>query len=780
MSSGPQSPIFKEAVRLHKMGFAIHWLYPRLKRPIESGWTTGPRKTLKDLIDSYQSGFNVGTRLGKASKLSHGYLAVCDVDVKSELQRHREEAHEAAKAFNHCPMVISGRGNGSKHHYFVTDAPFKTLTPYRSTEEVKVVIHSKKPSKRELKELTEEEIKKGIRIAWAWEVALYSEGRQVVLPPSLHPENNRAYKWATYLESAQSIPSLTITHLVKEKEKEQAKTDKVTPLEDFKVSEIDLAWVPISDAMRVAIQIGVGVTDRSAYLLKAASALLSAGLDTNEVLTVLTDPTTHLGACAYDHTQSNSRQAAARWVWKYTLQKIVHEKEPENVFKEASVEEVKKLPEAEPQSLEIDDGSNWMSKIIRGGRHGEGHPKALIENVVLILTKTGGEKVIRRNIFAFRDVYECDTPWGGKKGDSICDDDTVFIKIWLGQNFRFEPNSKVIEESLVYIAKKNSYDPVVEWLDSLPAWDETPRLDTWLKNHFEAKGDPEYLAQVFRKWMVAMVMRAKRPGSKFDWMPIFEGLQGIGKSSFGRELVGENHFLDWLPNLQDKDSALALQGMWCVEMGELANLRKTEIETVKGYLTRKIDKVRPPFGKRLIESARRCVFFGTTNRDTYLTDDTGNRRIKPVEVGKLNFKMLAKERNQLFAEALFIFNNEKDIERYLDLTGDAKDFELKIHEQKRVQDESHIMAEILQDFIEKTLKENPSFDFEKVRIMTLFTGVGPLTKWALTQRNMNFAANAIKHLGGKKRIIMGYSYWNLPVNEKKHLLSTDISTIDFY
>ena len=147
----------------------------------------------------------------------------------------------------------------------------------------------------------------------------------------------------------------------------------------------------------------------------------------------------------------------------------------------------------------------------------------------------------------------------------------------------------------------------------MPPWDETPRIDTWLKRNFEAQGDDEYLAQVFRKWLCAMVIRAYEPGAKFDWMPIFEGEQGVGKSSFGRMLCGDKYFLDWLPDLMNKDSALALQGIWAVEMGELASFRKNEIEAVKAFLTRTVDKVRPPYGERWLESKRRCVFFGTTN-----------------------------------------------------------------------------------------------------------------------------------------------------------------------
>jgi predicted P-loop ATPase len=396
---------------------------------------------------------------------------------------------------------------------------------------------------------------------------------------------------------------------------------------------------------------------------------------------------------------------------------------------------------------------------------------------VLILKNAIDEKIIRRDLFANRDAYNVDTPWGGKRNAALTDDDVAKLKYWLGQRFRFEPGNQVIFDALVVIACENAYDPVCDTLDALPAWDKKPRLGTWLAKNFEAKGDPEYLSQVFTKWMVAMIGRAKMPGLKFDWMPIFEGAQGIGKSSFGKILVGEKYFLDWLPNLGDKDSALGLQGMWAVEMGELANMRKTEIEIVKAFITRQIDKIRPPYGKRWIESPRRCVFFGTTNRSTYLTDDTGNRRSKPVEVGRLEFEVLRAERDQLFAEALTIWSQissgERRVERYFDLTGDALIFEAQIHQKKMVEDEASVMKEAFEDFVEKCRKGERKFDFKKFRILELFGGGGPLSNWKQDNRNCQFAAKMLKKLGGQKHLIKGLSYWGVGFDEDPH-------TLDFY
>lgn len=271
------------------------------------------------------------------------------------------------------------------------------------------------------------------------------------------------------------------------------------------------------------------------------------------------------------------------------------------------------------------------------------------------------------------------------------------------------------------------------------------------------------------------------PGAKFDWFPVFEGPQGVGKSSFGRLLVGDKVFLDNLPNLADKDAALNLQGIWGVEMGELANMRKTEIEIVKAFITRTVDKVRAPYGKRWQENPRRCVFFGTTNRSTYLTDDTGNRRIKPLKVGKLDFEILRRDRHQLFAEAIAIFEelkgDQRNIERYFELTGDAKVFEAHIHKEKMVEDDADAMLESMHDFVQKVRVGTQEFNFKKFRILELFSGVGPLHKWTQNQRNLMFAAKMLKKLGGEKRMIKGMNYWK--IDEGDTFLDEGIAK-DFY
>ena len=766
--------ILAEAKRLHDLGFAIHWLHTKSKRPIESGWTTGPRKNWDELKQTYKSGFNVGVRLGDPSKIQNKFLGVIDVDIKSKDPKHNLEVNAALKTLNEhaaFPEVTSGRGNCSRHYYILTPNPVGPRKVFQSNEVVKVDMPSVKPSKRELKALTALEIEKGIRLRPAWEVALMGQGQQVVLPPSIHPDSGKAYAWQNAFETSKAskfnialLPNVESPAV--EKPLNKIETDS-KPLDAFEVIPVDLSWVTIHPNILEMITTGKGVEDRSASLLPAASALLKAGLTKNEILSVLTDTKYYLGQTPFHHAQTENRTRAATWLWKYTVKKVFDENSAEKMFSDP-IQDVVELSEVEIEQEQqaFEDLHQWESDLDRTEK---GNYRATLKNVVMILQREIGTDLIKRDLFAYRDFYNIATPWGGVKDAALNDDDLAKIKLWLGCRWGFEPSANTIGDALTILATNNSFDPALDFLNGLPKWDEVERLDSWLANNFEATGHPSYLAQVFRKWMVAMVMRIEKPGAKFDWMPIFEGPQGVGKSSFGRILVGDKYFLDWLPPLDNKDSALSLQGVWAVEMGELASFRKNEIETVKAFITRTVDKVRPPYGQRWLESARRCVFFGTTNFETYLRDDSGNRRFKPVKVGKLNFDQLIEDREQLFAEAVYLYRHGFEVEQSLDITGEARLYELLIQNEKMVADDSALMAEAIIDFIEaEKLKDfDRQFSFDKFRLKELFKptnisqGIGPLENWKFDSRTAQLAAKALKAVRGEKFKSNGGVYWKI-------------------
>lgn len=254
------------------------------------------------------------------------------------------------------------------------------------------------------------------------------------------------------------------------------------------------------------------------------------------------------------------------------------------------------------------------------------------------------------------------------------------------------------------VADDRSYHPIREYLKALPAWDEIPRVDTLLVDYLGAE-DNDYTRAVTRKTLCAAVCRVLNPGCKFDSMLVLNGPQGIGKSTLIAKLAGE-WFSDSLSlnDTKDKTAAEKLQGYWILEIGELAGLRKTEVETLRSFLSRQNDIYRASFGRRATPHLRQCVFFGTTNAETgYLRDTTGNRRFWPVKTpggkDRHSWNLDQHEISQIWAEVLVYAHAGEKL--YLDSKLD-----IYAKEEQREAMESDEREGIVRDYLEKLLPAN--------------------------------------------------------------------------
>lgn len=183
------------------------------------------------------------------------------------------------------------------------------------------------------------------------------------------------------------------------------------------------------------------------------------------------------------------------------------------------------------------------------------------------------------------------------------------------------------------VVDDRSYHPIREFFETLPDWDGVERADTLLIDYLGAEDTP-YVRAVTRKELCAAYCRVYHPGIKFDSMIVLNGDQGIGKSTLIAKLGGEwySDSLN-LSDMNDKTAAEKLQGYWIMEIGELAGMRKADLDKVKAFISRQDDKYRASFGRRVTPHPRQCVFFGTTNsQNGYLRDITGNRRYWNVKV----------------------------------------------------------------------------------------------------------------------------------------------------
>ena len=220
-------------------------------------------------------------------------------------------------------------------------------------------------------------------------------------------------------------------------------------------------------------------------------------------------------------------------------------------------------------------------------------------------------------------------------------------------------------------ADDRSYHPIKEYFDGLPVWDEMPRVDTVLIDYLGAQ-DNAYVRAVTRKALCAAYMRIYHPGIKFDYITVLNGNQGIGKSTLIAKL-GMAWFADslTLSDMNDKTAAEKLQGYWIHEIGEMAGMRKAELEKVKAFVSRQDDKYRASFGRRVTPHPRQCIFFGTTNSENgYLRDITGNRRFWNVKVtgdGRMKPWDLGQEMvDQIWAEVIVLSNAGEEL--FLDHT----------------------------------------------------------------------------------------------------------------
>jgi predicted P-loop ATPase len=179
----------------------------------------------------------------------------------------------------------------------------------------------------------------------------------------------------------------------------------------------------------------------------------------------------------------------------------------------------------------------------------------------------------------------------------------------------------------------------------------------------------------------------------------------MGKSSFFAK-IGGKWFSDSLTigDMKDKAAPEKLQGYWILELGELAGLKKVDVETVKAFITRQDDKFRHSYGYSVEDHPRQCIIVGSTNtNDGFLRDITGNRRFWPIKCGKGDkhsvVKMGDEYMSQVWAEAVVWYRNGEK------LFLDAKINKMAAEQQKRYAAENPEVGRV-QQFLDTPIPVN--------------------------------------------------------------------------
>ena len=341
----------------------------------------------------------------------------------------------------------------------------------------------------------------------------------------------------------------------------------------------------------------------------------------------------------------------------------------------------------------------WLDRLARDGN---GKFSKTINNAVLVLEN---DPLLKGKIvtdeFASCGLILGRVPWSKEEGKRRWkDEDDAGFYNYMELFYGITGRDK-LDSALLIVSSKNKINDVKEYLKSL-TWDGVRRVNTLLSDYLGAENNL-YTQAVIRKSLCAAVARAVIGAVKYDYMPIFTGPQGIGKSTF-LSILGKEWFSDSLTSFEGKESAELIQGTWINEVGELTAMTKQETNAVKQFLSKTDDIYRAAYGRRTNKYPRRCVFFGTSNEEEFLKDMTGNRRFWPVDVGvhpakKSVWNDLPGEVDQIWAETYMYWK----LGEPLYMSKEEEEMALEMQESHR---ESSGKEGIIREFLERKIPDN--------------------------------------------------------------------------
>ena len=299
-----------------------------------------------------------------------------------------------------------------------------------------------------------------------------------------------------------------------------------------------------------------------------------------------------------------------------------------------------------------EDYSDEWKKELEFNKHGK--LVCSIANIILILEHDPAlAGKIWHDQFSGFDAVRGGLPWN-PKATAWTDRDDANLRVWLERNYDITGKEK-IADAMTAVLTRHNYHPVRDYLDGL-TWDGTPRLERLIIDYSGA-ADTEINRTMTRKHFIAAVGRIYQPGIKYDQCLILTGPEGVGKSTL-LSIMGGKWFNDSITTTEGKEGMDQLRRSWVIELGELSSIKRSDVESVKAYLSKRVDIYRAAYDRRAGEHPRQCVFCGTTNETHFLKGDTGNRRfwVIAIEPGLRKYPnwydAILADRDQLWAEAV--------------------------------------------------------------------------------------------------------------------------------
>lgn len=277
-----------------------------------------------------------------------------------------------------------------------------------------------------------------------------------------------------------------------------------------------------------------------------------------------------------------------------------------------------------------------------------------VSNIMLILENDPAlAGKVCMDLFSGFDTVRGPLPWN-PHATAWTDRDDANLRVWLEKNYDITGKEK-INDAMTAILTRHSFHPIRDYLDGLQ-WDGTPRLERLIIDYIGA-ADTEINRTMTRKHFTAAVARIFQPGVKYDQCLILTGPEGAGKSTL-LNIMGGKWFNDSVTTTEGKEGMDQLRRSWIIELGELSSIKRSDVESVKAYLSKRVDIYRAAYDRRAAEHPRQCVFCGTTNETHFLKGDTGNRRFWVIAVNPALRKhtdwkqAIIRDRDQLWAEAV--------------------------------------------------------------------------------------------------------------------------------
>jgi len=688
-----------QATAFREAGFAIHWLQEKSKAPAAGlGWPELPVASVGQLTSTYRDGLNVGLRTGEPSHVAGMYAHVFDVDI-----RFPDLADEAWDEFDRMfpgirdtlPCVASGSGGASRHLHFLTDKPF----------------FGRKLAVSKAKHRT-------ANGGWTynWEIDLFGTGRQVAMPPSIHPATGIAYHWEREYDleglefgggpviDADAIERLGIASTgAFDFEASPPKTFTPGQME----SELDALSLDILDDRAKWVMLGQALHHQFGgaqegfdlwmrYSAKSESYLKGSSLNAE---------LRRYRGFGRNRRQPVTMATVRRWYLEERdaanlafaiaeLDDLDDVSMPGETMPASDAEggEFDELLNVEPTATSPTDESvfdigltdpalDWKT-LLAISEKGSIEPnlhnlRLIVENDKRTVGVTAfnefSQEIVQRGTPGVRSpnrknqakpFVQLSGPiwtlrdrangdfWTEEKDDSI----RAMIEAPKTQGgYGIKVPDRDLRAAINIVGRKNCFHPVREYL-SAQQWDGTPRVERLFIDYLGSPDDV-YGRDIARLMMIAGVARIFEPGCKWDYVVILQGLQGKRKSTFISTLA-KNWAAELEGDMTDTRAMVeAMQKAWILEIPELAGFTRADVRHIKGFVSRQTDKVRLAYAKRAQEYRRQSIFCGSTNDFKFLKDDTGNRRFWPIgcHVESIDIDRLRAEVDQLWAEAVVLY-----------------------------------------------------------------------------------------------------------------------------